>query len=56
MTITIENLINMCRARLVNLSQLKSSAVSLGDLEQVNQIDKSINETQETLNKLLTLG
>jgi hypothetical protein len=48
-------LITMCRARLVQLSQLRASAVSLGDADQVARIDAQIAETQETLNKLLTV-
>jgi hypothetical protein len=53
---TIDELVGMCRARLANLSQLRSSAVKLGDADQVARIDALIDETQTTLNKLLTLG
>lgn len=52
---TINDLINMCKARLVYLSQLRSSAESLGDIKQVERIDADIASTQETLNQLLTL-
>jgi hypothetical protein len=51
----ISELIEMCRSRIINLSQLRSSAVMLGDAEQVSRIDVQIDETQTTLNKLLTL-
>lgn len=52
---TINDLINMCRTRLVYLSQLRASAESLGDIKQVEKIDADIAATQETLNQLLTL-
>jgi hypothetical protein len=52
---TINDLINMCKARLVYLSQLRASAVSLGDINQVDKIDSEISSTQDTLNQLLTL-
>jgi hypothetical protein len=53
---TIEQLVAMCKSRLANLSQLRSSAVALGDADQVARIDGQIDETQTTLNKLLTLA
>jgi hypothetical protein len=53
---TLDDLIQMCRARLVQLSQLRSSAVALGDTDQVASIDAQAAETQTTLNQLLTLG
>lgn len=52
---TLDDLIQMCRSRLVNLSQLRASAVALGDSEQVAAIDAQASETQTTLNRLLTL-
>ncbi len=52
---SVEQLITMCRSRLAHLSQLRTSAVSLGDVEQVADIDNKIDETQTTLNQLLTL-
>jgi hypothetical protein len=53
---TLDDLIQMCRARLVQLSQLRASAVALGDADQVSSIDAHTAETQTTLNQLLTLG
>lgn len=53
---TLDDLIAMCRARLVNLSQLRNSAVVLGDIEQVQKIDAEADETKTTLNRLLTLA
>lgn len=52
---TIDDLVAMCRSRLAQLSQLRSSAVALGDVEQVSKIDAQASETQATLNQLLTL-
>ena len=55
MTMNIPNLIEMCKAQVVNLSQLRASAERLGDVEQVMAIDAKLAETQATLNQLLTL-
>lgn len=52
---TIGLLITMCQARLANLSQLRASAIALGDVDQLARVDAQIEETQTTLNKLLTL-
>lgn len=52
---SLDMLIEMCKARLVQLSQLRSSAVALGDVQQVSKIDAESDETQGTLNRLLTL-
>lgn len=52
---TINDLINMCRTRLIYLSQLRTSAVDLGDIKQVERTDADIASTQETLNQLLML-
>jgi hypothetical protein len=52
---TLDDLIQMCRARLVYLSQVRSSAVALGDSEQIARIDAEAGDTQVTLNRLLTL-
>lgn len=55
MSMNIPSLIDMCRAQLVNLSQLRASAQRLGDMDQVMAIDARAAETQATLNELLTL-
>jgi hypothetical protein len=52
---TIDELINQARLRLVNLSQLRTSAERLGDTEQVGFIDEAVTQTQITLNRLLSL-
>jgi hypothetical protein len=52
---SIAELIEQARTRLVYLSSLRSSAAALGDTAQVEGIDAKIAETQTTLNKLLTL-
>lgn len=53
---TIPELIGACERRLVYLQMLKSSAQSLGDVKQVEQIEAHIAETQDTLNKLRTVA
>ena len=53
---SLDDLIAMCRAKLAHLSQLRPSAVSLGDTEQVERIDAEAIKTQQTLNQLLTLA
>lgn len=53
---SLDDLIAMCRSRLAYLSQLRPSAVSLGDTAQVERIDAETAQTQTTLNRLLTLG
>ena len=55
MSMNILAMIDMCRAQLVNLSSLRTSAERLGDIEQVATIDAKIIETQTALNQLLTL-
>jgi hypothetical protein len=52
---SVQQLIDLCRSRISHLAQLRTSAVSLGDVEQVAEIDNKIDETQTTLNQLLTL-
>lgn len=52
---SISELIEMCERRLVYLGQLRSSAVALGDILQVESIDSQIAKTTETKNLLLTL-
>lgn len=53
---TIPELIAMCERRIVNLQSQRSSAVLLGDINQVERIDADIAETQATLNSLRTLA
>lgn len=52
---SLDDLIAMCRSRLAYLSQLRPSAVALGDTAQVERIDAETAQTQNTLNQLLTL-
>lgn len=51
----IPELIAMCERRLASLESVRGSAVVLGDLKQVAEIEASIFETQATLNQLRTL-
>jgi hypothetical protein len=52
---SLDMLIEMCKARLTQLSQLRTSAFALGDAQQVTRIDAESDETQVTINRLLTL-
>lgn len=52
---SIQGLIDQARLRLTYLDQLRGSAATLGDTEQISQIEAKISETQLTLNQLLTL-
>ena len=52
---TIDELIRACERRLVYLQSVRGSATALGDMSQVDRIDTEISQTQETLNKLLTV-
>ena len=52
---SVQELIDILRRRLVYLGQLRSSAVQLGDVQQTEQIDAELAATQATLNTLLTL-
>jgi hypothetical protein len=52
---TIEQLIAMAQSRVAYLSQLRSSALAIGDVAQASAVDAEIATTQATLNQLLTL-
>lgn len=52
---TTEQLIAMAQARVAYLSQLRSSAMAIGDVAQVAAVDADIAATQITLNQLLSL-
>lgn len=52
---TIDQLIAMAQARVAYLSQLRSSALAIGDLAQAAAVDLDIATTQVTLNQLLSL-
>jgi hypothetical protein len=52
---TLEQLIELCRHRILYLNGVRASALRLGDVEQVDTIDTQISATQTTLNQLLTL-
>jgi len=55
MAISIVSLIDMCKAQIAYLGQLRVSAERLGDVEQITAIDVKLTELETTLNKLLTL-
>lgn len=52
---TIPQLIEMCERRIAYLNGVRGSAVALGDLQQLEQIDAQLAETQQTLNQLHSL-
>jgi|NOAtaT_7_FD_contig_71_1012894_length_1141_multi_7_in_0_out_0_2 hypothetical protein len=52
---TVQELIDVAKARLGYLAKQRETAVRLGDSNQIASIDAEIAETQETLTKLLTL-
>ena len=51
---TIEQLIAMAQARVAYLSQLRSSAMAIGDVAQVAAVDADIAATAATLIQLLS--
>lgn len=51
----IEELIRLLQFRLASLNTARASAVSVGDIAQINIIDADVLQTQATLDQLLTL-
>jgi hypothetical protein len=49
---TISDLITLALARLANLTAQRTSAVTLGDVARIAQLDTEIAETEVTLAKL----
>lgn len=45
----IADVISMARSRLVYLASMRETAVRLGDLVQIEQLDAEIADTQHTL-------
>jgi hypothetical protein len=52
---SVPDLIALLKRRLVYLGNLRTSAVAIGDLAQVDRIDTEVAETQSTLNQLESL-
>jgi hypothetical protein len=52
---SVSDLISLLKKRLVYLGNLRTSAVAIGDLAQVDRIDTESAETQSTLNQLESL-
>jgi hypothetical protein len=52
---TISQLIEMCERRIAYLNGVRGSAAAIGDIQQLEQIDAQLAETQQTLNHLQTL-
>jgi hypothetical protein len=53
---SIADIIKMIESRLATLNGLRGTAVSLGDLSQLNYIDAEIQQTTLTLDQLKTLA
>jgi len=53
---TLEELIELCRRRILHLQSVRASASALGDAEQLDAVDAKLAATQTTLNQLLTLA
>jgi hypothetical protein len=51
----LTDLIEMCERRLLQLGNRRTSAVELGDMRQIQDIDAEAEDTQTTLNQLRTL-
>lgn len=51
----IADLIGLCERKVVQLQMQRTSADSLGDIEQIERIDSKLNETQNTLMILRSL-
>ena len=52
---TIAYLIELLQRKVANLSMLRTSAAALGEIEQVEQLDVQIAETETTLAALRSL-
>lgn len=52
---TINDLIRLCQARIVNLSSLRTAAEQLGDVDRVANLDNEIGQTQSTLLALTSI-
>jgi hypothetical protein len=52
---TIQELILLASNRLAALNTARSTAVGVGNVQRLNDIDAEITETQATLDKLNTL-
>lgn len=52
----LTDLIEMCERRLLQLGNRRTSAVELGDMRQIQDIDAEAEDTQTTLNRLRTLA
>lgn len=52
---TIAHIIDMLKRKLANLSQLRTFAETMGELDRVLALDVEIAETQNTLDALNTL-
>jgi hypothetical protein len=55
MRITIEQLIEMCKRRLISLQSTKASAMSDGNVDAVIAIEEDIEATEKTLRDLTAI-
>jgi hypothetical protein len=49
---TVSHLIELLERRIAHLSQLKTSAESIGDVDAVANIESELSQTQTTINQL----
>lgn len=52
---TIQQLIQLATRRIAHLNQARIAAERIGDADSIARYDAEIEQTQETLNQLLTL-
>ena len=52
---TVDYLIQLLTRKVATLSQLRTSADALGDINRVEELDSEIAETESTLGQLKTL-
>ena len=53
---TINDLLRLARARLAHLNGQRADAAAVGDTAAIERLDAEIAATQDTVDKLLSLG
>lgn len=52
---TIQQLIELAQRRIAYLTESRIASERIGDVDMITKIDTEIEQTQETLNQLLTI-
>jgi cell division protein FtsB len=52
---TIEQLLQLAQVRLANVSSQLTSALSLGDVAQIERLSAEVSDTEQTIEKLKSL-